>query len=67
LGQDLFAVPIGALVRDGVGDVLMLDISPALLDEKDAFDADDWPARANQSLVEATTVGTLHRPRQSAP
>jgi PRC-barrel domain len=67
LGQDLFAVSIGALVRDGVGDVLMLDISPALLDEKDAFDADDWPPRANQSLVEATTVGTRHRPRQSAP
>ncbi len=53
LGQDLFAVPIGALVINGVDAVPVLDISQALLDEKDAFNADDWPTQADENLMKA--------------
>ncbi len=53
LGQNLFAVPIDALVRDRTS-VLVLDISPLVLDEKDAFDPNDWPTRANQALMESS-------------
>lgn len=69
IGQDFFAVPIGAFVNQaaGEGDTLMLDIPGASLDAKDAFDADHWPTRPNQSLVEATTANTQDRSRRSMP
>lgn len=61
IGQELYAVPIGALRPAAGGDVLKFATSRARFDEQQAFDAERWPMEANPALVEKTPADASPR------
>jgi sporulation protein YlmC with PRC-barrel domain len=65
LGQDLYAVPIGALQPNVVSDALRLGTAKTRLDERDAFNPDQWPIEANHKLIDNIAAGAS--PRSQRP